>query len=159
MGNLSFTFPLLMASLTLSLPAQAESVRVEGAWARSTVTGQQSGGAFMVLSSERNAMLIGAETPAARQVEIHEMKAEGGVMKMRPVPKVALPAGKTVELKPGGYHLMLIGLKKPLRAGDKLPITLKLKSEDQTTSRIEVSAEVRAASAPADHHAGHPMHH
>ena len=158
MGNLSFTFALLMASLTLSLPAQAESARVEGAWARSTVTGQQSGGAFMVISSERNAMLIGAETPAARQVEIHEMKSEGGVMKMRPVSKLELPAGKSVELKPGGYHLMLIGLKKPLQAGDKLPITLKLKREDQTISRIEVSAEVRAASVATDH-AGHTMHH
>lgn len=158
MDKLSFTFALLMASITCPLSAQAESVGVEGAWVRSTVSGQQSGGVFMVISSERNAVLIGAETPAARQVEIHEMKSEGGIMKMRPVSKVELPAGKKVELKPGGYHLMLIGLKKPLQAGDKLPITLKLKNDDQTTSRIEVSAEVRAASVAADH-AGHSMHH
>lgn len=141
----------------LSFAAFAQSVKVEDAWARSTVAGQQAGGVFMTLESDRKAALVGVKSPEANKVEIHEMKNEGGVMKMRPLPRLELPAGKKVSLAPGGYHLMVIGIKKPLTAGEKLPITLTVEDENKKTSTVEVNAEIRPAANAGSQH--HHMHH
>ena len=89
-----------------------------GAWVRGTVAGQTTSGAFMELKSAGGAVLVGAESPAAGAVEIHEMNMDGNVMRMRAVPRIDLPAGKSVELKPGGYHVMLMQLKQPLKVGE-----------------------------------------
>jgi copper(I)-binding protein len=98
-------------------------------WVRGTVTGQKATGAFMQLKSPADAALVEAASPVAKIVEIHEMKMEGGMMKMRAVEKLPLPAGKAVELKPGGYHVMLMDLVQPLNEGDTVP--LKLTFEDK----------------------------
>ena len=122
-------------------------VEARAAWVRGTVQGQTTAGAYMELTSGERANLLGAESPAARSAEIHEMKMEGNVMRMRAVPRLELPPGKTVELKPGGYHMMLVDLKRPLRKGDLVPIRLKVELSDKTIKTIQVLAEVRELAA------------
>ena len=105
-----------LAAVLASTPAWAQTaaVKVEGAWARASVQGQKATGAFMRLTAQDGARLVRAESPAAGITEVHEMKMEGDIMKMRAVPALDLPAGKTVELKPGGYHVMLLDLTVPV---------------------------------------------
>ena len=122
-------------------------VEARAAWVRGTVQGQTTAGAYMELTSGERANLLGAESPAARSAEIHEMKMEGNVMRMRAVPRLELPPGKTVELKPGGYHMMLVDLKRPLKKGDLVPIRLKVELSDKTVKTIQVMAEVRELAA------------
>src|ERR1700716_3047157 len=105
---------------------------------RGTVRGQTTAGAYMELTSDRRASLLGAESPAAGSAEIHEMRMEGNVMRMRAVPRLELPPGKTVELRPGGHHMMLVGLKRPLKKGDLIPIHLKIELSDKTVKTIQI---------------------
>ncbi|MFA6313807.1 MAG: copper chaperone PCu(A)C [Sterolibacterium sp.] len=132
----------LAAVAIFSSTAQAE-VNVKGSWVRGTVAGQSATGAFMELSSSEDATLLGASSPVAGMVEVHEMTMDNGVMKMRALPKLSLPAGKSVTLKPGSYHIMLMGLKRPLKKGETVPLTLKVEGKDRKLSTIEVNAEVR----------------
>jgi hypothetical protein len=140
------------AAAAASVPAWAQ-VEVKSAWVRGTVAAQKTTGAYMEISSARGASLVGAESTAAGAVEVHEMSMDKNVMRMRAVPKLDLPAGKTVELKPGGYHMMLIDLKRPLKKGDSVPLRLKIENKDKTVSIVEVKAEVRDAAA-----ASMPLH-
>lgn len=139
-----------------SLSAFAADIEVKDAWARATVPGQKASGAFMTLTSAKGATLLGGSSPVAKSVEIHEMKHEGDVMKMRAVSKVELPAGTAVELT-GGYHIMLMGLSKELKAGDKVPLTLKIEQKGKQES-IKVDAEVRALDS-GKASGGHHHHH
>lgn len=135
----------------LAAPAWAQgvdAVSVSGAWVRGTVAGQSATGAFMELKSGANAVLLGASSPVAGVVELHEMSMDNGVMKMRALPQLELPAGKTVSLKPGSYHIMLMDLKRPLKKGEIVPLTLKVAGKDKKQSVIEVKAEVRDLTAP-----------
>lgn len=132
----------LAAVAIFSSTAQAE-VNVKDSWVRGTVAGQSATGAFMELNSSEDATLLGASSPVAGVVEVHEMTMENGVMKMRALPKLSLPAGKSVTLKPGSYHIMLMGLKQPLKKGETVPLTLKVEGKDRKLSTVEVKAEVR----------------
>lgn len=134
--------------------AQAPAVKVEGAWARATVAGQSAGGAFMALTAARDVQVLGGSSPAAASVEVHEMTMRDHVMRMQAIDALKLPAGQTVELKPGGYHLMLIGLKAPLAAGTQVPITLRLRDAQGAEFGQDVQLEVRSINAPAGGH-GH----
>jgi len=134
----------VLAAATAAVSAQ---VAVSDAWVRGTVAGQNATGAFMQLRSADGTVLVGAASPVAGTAEIHEMRMDGAVMRMRPVPKVDLPAGRTVELKPGGYHVMLMDLKAPLKKGDTVPIRLKLQGRDGKPQELEVKAEVRDLTA------------
>lgn len=120
------------------------SVKVESAWVRGTVATQKATGAFMRITPSANARLLSAESPVAGVVEIHEMAMENDVMKMRQVPGLDLAAGRTLELKPGGYHVMLMDLKQPLKAGEVVPLTLVF--EDAAKQRFSqvVNAPVAA---------------
>ncbi|MFT7771862.1 copper chaperone PCu(A)C [Roseateles sp.] len=131
----------LIGSLTSAASAQ---VVAKDAWARATVAQQKASGAFMLLTAAQDARLVSVSSPEASVIEIHEMTMQDQVMKMRPVPYLALPAGQTVELKPGGYHLMLLDLKKPLTAGARLPLTLVIEGSDGKRARVEVAAEIRS---------------
>jgi copper(I)-binding protein len=123
----------------------AQGVEVKDAWVRATVSGQKATGAFMKITAKEGAKLIASSSPAAGVTEVHEMKMDGGVMKMRAVEGgLDLPAGKAVELKPGGYHVMLIDLVKPLEKGATVPVTLTVVGKDGKKSTLEVKAEVRA---------------
>ncbi|MBI4293347.1 MAG: copper chaperone PCu(A)C [Betaproteobacteria bacterium] len=135
---------LVVALLGLAACAERQAqLEVESAWARATVRGQKTSAAYMHLKSAQGATLVGAESPVARIVELHEMRMDDNVMRMRAVPKLDLPAGKTIEFKPGGFHFMLIDLKQPLGKGDSVPITLKIEGKDNTLRQLEVKAEVR----------------
>ena len=147
---------LALGAMMLAATAQAQPLKVEGAWVRSAVPGQQGTGAFMKLTATEPMQLVGFSTPAAGVAQVHEMKMEGDVMRMRAVAKLDLPAGRTVELKPGGYHLMLMDLKQPLVQGSTVPISLVLrdaKGESKLDLNVPVLAAAPAGAAkPADSH-------
>jgi periplasmic copper chaperone A len=127
-------------------------VTVTEAWVRGTVPKQTATGAFMKLKSTEDVSLVNAASPAANIVEVHQMVMSGNVMAMRAIDDIPLPAGKTVELKPGGFHVMLMELVKPLNPGDKVPITLTFMGDKGKKTKVEVTAEVRApGGAPAKH--------
>jgi copper(I)-binding protein len=132
----------------VAVAAQAQVV-VNDAWVRGTVPQQQSTGAFMRIQSASPARLLQASSALAGTVEIHRMSMQGDVMKMQAVAVVELPAGKPVDLQPGGYHLMMMGLKKSLNAGDSVPLTLLVEGAGGKRESIEVTATVRALGAPA----------
>ena len=140
------------AVLALSaLSAQAQTI-VKDAWVRGTVAQQKATGAFMQVTSTQGGKLLSASSPVAGVVEIHEMLMEGSTMKMRAVTAIDLPAGQSVNLKPGGYHVMLMDLKAPLKAGESVPITLVVEGKDGKKESIEVKAPVRALGATQDAH-------
>jgi len=132
---------LSIIATLVALPLYAANLKVEDAWARATAPGQPVGGAFMKLTSDTNAQLVGASSPVAGMVQVHMMKMQDGVMIMREMKSLPLPKGKTVELAPGGYHIMLMELKQPLKAGEHVPITLKVKAGTKIQN-VEVNAEV-----------------
>ena len=160
MKNLLHTTALVstLAAALASAPAWAQSaaVQVEGAWARASVQGQKGTGAFMRLTAKDGARLVRAESPAAGVAEVHEMKMDGDVMKMRAMPALDLPAGKTVELKPGSYHIMLLDLKAPLAKGATVPLTLVFKDAQGAESQmqLQVPVSVQAPGAAGAHGMG-----
>lgn len=155
------TRPLLTGlSLCIAGMAAQAQVSVKEAWVRATVAQQKSTGAFMQLSSAKAVKLVSVSSPVAGVAEVHEMKMDGGVMKMRPVEALDLPAGQAVELKAGGFHLMLMELKSPIKDGDTVPLSLVFEGTDKKRETVEVKASVRgmgmshkhgAASAAQEH--------
>ena len=144
---------LLRAALRLSLIAvvlapaaapAADAIRVIDPWARATVPGQKVGGVYMEIVSPRDARLVGVSSPAAGTAEVHSMTMDGGTMRMRAVEALDLPAGTPVKLAPGGYHVMLFDLRKPLVAGQTVPLTLVIEETGKRVQKIAVSAIVRA---------------
>jgi copper(I)-binding protein len=152
---------LLTASIHGAAAGTQALPKVEGAWVRTAVAGQQGTGAFMKLTASEPMQLVGVSTPAAGIAEVHEMKIVGDVMKMRAVDVLDLPAGKTVELKPGGYHVMLMDLKQPLPSGTAVPLTLLLRNGKGVKSKLELKVPVAArapgsgAAAPDGHKHAH----
>ena len=132
---------ILACSLSLANDP-AVKVKVEGAWARATVQGQKGTGAFMNITAKEGTRLVGVSSPAAGVAEVHEMKMEGDIMKMRAMPSLDLPAGKAVALKPGGHHVMLMDLKQALTVGSKVPLTLTFKDAKGVESKLELSLPV-----------------
>ena len=154
-----------IAVFTSQVHAQSSSdIAIEGAWIRTAVQGQQGTGGFMKITAKQDMQLVGISSPVAGVGEVHEMKMEGDVMKMRALPGgIPLPAGKAVELKPGGLHLMLLDLKQALPKDTTVPVTLIFKDKAGKDLRMEIKVpvSVRApagaagASTGADPHAGH----
>ncbi len=146
-------FPLIFsAALTFACGVAgaqtAAAVDVSQAWVRATGPGQMATGGFMHLTAQTTLQLVAVSTPAAGVAEVHEMKMEGDIMKMRAVKALELPAGKTVELKPGGYHLMLMDLKQPFAKGSTVPMTLHFRDAKGVASKLELKVAVGSA-APA----------
>lgn len=147
---------LIAAVSMVSIPVSAaEAIRVTNAWARATVPGQKVAGVYMEIVSPIDARLVQVSTPAAAQAEVHSMTMEGGTMKMRAVEALELPSGRPVTLAPGGYHIMLFDVKKPLAAGETVPLTLVIEEKGRRTHKVAVNAVVRAG----EHGAGHDSHH
>ncbi|MDR0275481.1 MAG: copper chaperone PCu(A)C [Burkholderiaceae bacterium] len=138
---------LAWAALALAAGAHAQ-VNISEPWVRGTVPAQKSTGAFMRIQAEQDVRLVAGATPVAGVVEIHEMAMDGDVMKMRQL-KDGLPIAKgaTAELKPGGYHVMLLELKQPLTAGETVPLTLTFEDASHTRFTREVQAPVRPLNA------------
>jgi copper(I)-binding protein len=139
---------LIAAACALgTLPALAQTT-VKDPWVRGTVAQQKATGAFMQITATGGGTLVSASSPAAGVVEIHEMAMDGNTMKMRALPKgLDLPAGKTVELKPGGYHVMLMDLKAPLKAGESVDISLVVEGKDGKKETIALKAPVKELGA------------
>ena len=129
-----------------AIGAHAE-VTIKDAWVRATVPQQMATGAFFQIQSNIDTRVISVQTPAAGVAEIHEMKMENNVMKMRAIEHLDLAAGKAVEFKPGGYHLMLMDLKKQIKAGDVIPLTLIVEGKDKKRESIEIKLKARLLSA------------
>jgi copper(I)-binding protein len=134
---------MTLIALYFCTTAQAQ-VNVKEVWVRATVPQQKVTGAFMQIQSAQDARLIEVRSPAAAIVELHEMKMEGGVMRMRPLNGLDLPAGKTIELKPGSYHIMLTDLKAQVKVGDVVPLTLIIEDKSKKRETIELNASVKA---------------
>jgi copper(I)-binding protein len=141
----------LFLSGFVSLSAFSQSVIITEPWIRSAVQGQKATGAFMKIASKDGVKLIGVSSPVAGISEIHEMKMEKDVMKMAAIPSLSVPAGGAVELKPGGYHLMLMDLKSPLEAQSKVPLTLIFESANGVKSKMDVQALVKVMGASNEH--------
>ena len=138
----------LIAALACST-AYAQNVDIRDAWIRTSVPGQKATGAFMKITAKDGTKLVGAASPAAGVAEVHEMKMEGDVMKMRAVSGgLDIAAGKTVELKPGGYHVMLMDLKAALVKDSTVPLTLTFKDARGAESKVELKVQV-VTTAPA----------
>jgi copper(I)-binding protein len=137
----------LLATLLLAGGAALAQTSVKDAWVRGTVAQQKATGAFMQITSTQGGKLVSAQSPLAGIAEVHEMAMDGNVMKMRAVPALELPAGKAVELKPGGYHVMLMDLKQPLKDGDSVPLTLVIEGKDGKRETLEVKAAVKSPAA------------
>jgi len=142
---------LFAAAAGLSYAQSKGDLRIEKPWARATPPGAAVGGGYLVIRNKGAAgdRLVGVSSPASARMELHEMSMEKDIMRMREVKGVDVPAKGAVELKPGGFHLMFIELKAPLKAGDKVPVTL----------RFEKAGEVKAEFAVEAMGAGHTMKH
>lgn len=152
-----------LAAATLaaaSIGAQAQSqVTVSNAWVRATVPAQKATGAFMQLQSVQDAKFVSASSPLTPTVEVHEMAMQGDVMRMRQVQAVDLPAGKVVELKPGGHHIMLMNLKAQVKEGDTVPLTLVFEGKDGKRQTLEVKAPVHGIGHTGkEDHSAHGKH-
>lgn len=146
----------VLAMLAVS-QAYADDVKVTKAWARATAPGQDSASVQLTITSKKDATLIGVESGSAQSGEIHSMVMEGNMMKMRALESLPLPAKTPVTLGADGNHLMLIGLKNPLKAGHKLPFALTVKFADGHTSVIRVLAVIKPLETTSDE--GHEHHH
>lgn len=138
-----------VAALWVSTTAYAQSaapVAIDASWARATVTGQKATGAFMRLTASETMRLVRVQSPAAGVAEVHEMAMEGNIMKMRAIAGLDLPAGKAVELKPGGYHVMLMDLKQPLAKGTHVPLTLVFQNAQGAESQLQIEVPVAVQS-------------
>lgn len=147
------------AALTLLTAAHAQTtaaVEARNAWVRASVPGQSGTGAFMTLTAKEGLRLVGATSPVAGVVEVHEMRLEGDVMRMRALPGLDLPAGKPVDLKPGGYHVMLLDLKSALAKDSSVPLTLRFTDAKGAASQLDLTVPVAAAAPGAA--AGHGAH-
>jgi copper(I)-binding protein len=140
----------------ISSPAWAD-VKIENAWARATPPGAKIGAGYMTIrnSSGTPDKLIGASSPAAATVSPHVTVEEGGISKMRPVKGYDIPANGSFELKPSGAHLMLMNLKAPLKAGERVPLVLRF----QNSGDVKVDLDVRPLGATGDGQDMHDMHH
>jgi periplasmic copper chaperone A len=122
--NLIRLLPLLAFLIACSTNAE---VKISDAWVRANAPGQSVGAAYMTFNSPQDSTLVYAETDIADSVEIHSMTMENGVMKMRMLEELTLKAGKSEKLAPGGFHLMLFGLPKPLKSGEQVKFRLCFK--------------------------------
>jgi len=152
---------VVAAALTALACVASAQTTVSEPWVRATVPQQKATGAFFKISSTQGGKLVSVSSAAAGVVELHEMKLEGTTMKMAALPSLDLPAGKTIELRPGSYHVMLMDLKAPLTAGNQVDLNLVIEGMDGKRQTVAVKAPVRplgqamAGSAPAEHHHHH----
>ena len=145
-----FTTIALASSVLVSVAAQG--ITVKDAWVRTSVPGQMATGAFMKITAKENSKLVALSSPVAGVVEVHEMKMDDGIMKMRAVEGgLDLPAGKTVELKSGGYHVMLMDLKAALPKDSMVPLTLVFRDARGVEHKVELKLPVAVALEATQH--------
>lgn len=153
---------ILLATLGVlaSQALWANPVTVSKAWIRPTAPGQMVAGAYLDITARQAARLVGASSPVSPDVQIHLMQMDGDVMRMREVSTIDLPKNTTVSLKPGGYHLMLMQLKKPIQAGESIPLTLVIETQRKRQNvKVNALAQPRAHEEPGDAHDHAHKHH
>jgi copper(I)-binding protein len=143
---LAFAAGLVAASTALAQPSQLE---VNNAWAGATPGKSENGAAYVTIQSPTADRLVSASTPVAKKAELHTMSMQGMVMKMRPISGVDIPAGQPVSLKPGGEHIMLMGLNQPLREGQSFPLTLEFEKAGPRTVTVTVGKAGSKGPGPA----------
>ncbi|HTE16257.1 MAG TPA: copper chaperone PCu(A)C [Burkholderiales bacterium] len=143
--------PIGVLALIIACSAFAQNIEVKEAWVRGTVPAQKVSGAFMEITGKSAVRLVGAASPVAGAVEIHNMTMQNGVMKMFQVEGIDVPAGKTVKLAPGGYHLMMMGLKQQMKPGERVPLKLTFETADKKRETLELSVEVRDLAGARKH--------
>lgn len=147
---LAVLFALAGATTVQAHDFKLGAITIGHPYARTTVAGQPTGGAYLTLANQgADDKLLSVSAPIARSAELHTMNMEGNVMRMREAGTIAVPSGRTVELKPGGLHIMLMGLKAPLGEGDSFPLKLSFEKAGEVTVTVQVQA------AAPDEHAGH----
>ena len=140
-----------LTSILLISPAFAQ-VSVVTPWVRATVAEQKATGAFMKLTATSATRLVQAKSPVAGVVEIHEMTMDNNIMKMRAIAALDIAQGGSLELKPGGYHVMLLDLKQTLKEGEMVPITLVFEDKDKKQTSLQIDAVVKSLTTPAHKH-------
>lgn len=152
---------IAIAILTLTVgPAfaqDADAVQVKDVWARATASGAKLGAAYATLSAGQASgdRLVSASSPVAGKVELHTMTMEGDVMRMRQIQNIDVKAGATVELKPGGLHIMLLDLKSPLKEGEAFPLTMNFEKSGAKTFQVQVRSIGATGGAPHDKKGNH----
>jgi copper(I)-binding protein len=141
-GTLGLAASSISMAQGVTKTVKTDAIKIEGAYTRATAPGQQVAGGFMKIDNKGNTadQLLSASSPAAGEVQLHEMAMDGNVMKMRQVKDIAVPAGGSVELKPGGYHLMFLNLKGPFTAGQTVPVKLKFAKAGDVEVKMPVNA-------------------
>jgi hypothetical protein len=148
---------LRTATVVLALAAASAQaqVKIDNPWVRGAVPGQLATGAFLDITSTRDAALVKVESAIAATVEVHAMAMKNNMMSMHEVPKVDLPAGKQVRLAPGGFHIMLMDLKQPVKNGETVPLRLTIEYPDKKREVVEVKAQVRGLGTSQEHQRKH----
>jgi copper(I)-binding protein len=132
---------ITFSGAALAQTASVGAIKIENAYTRATVPGQQVAGGFMKIENKgATDQLLSASSPVAGEVQLHEMAMDGNIMKMRQVKDIAVPAGGAVELKPGGLHLMFMNIKAPLAAGESVPVKLKFAKAGEVEVKMPVNA-------------------
>lgn len=134
-------------------------IQIEQPWARASVPGQQASGGFLRITAQEPMRLVGVSTPAAGHSELHEMRMEGDVMRMRAIDGLDLPAGQTVALQPGGHHLMFMQLAAPLQEGSEITVTLKLQDAQGQPHEHSLQMPVQRFTPKKGQHADHDEQH
>lgn len=143
----SFKFvglPTCLVVLELISACRSDAIEISDAWVRATVPGQKVAAAYLKIKSPFNSRLVAVASEAAESVEIHSISLDGGMMQMRRLEVLELPANETIALEPAGHHLMLMGIKKPLVSGEKIPLIVSIQRSDKSKQTIPVIAEVRS---------------
>lgn len=138
-----YRFAWLLVALLLSTRIYAGDITVEGAWTRATAPGQEQAMVYMSISSVQNATIVGVSSKASKTAEMHHMEHKNGMMRMYEVKSISLPANERMNMNLHGYHLVLTGLKAPLKPGETLPLTLSVEMADKSIVKVDVQAEIR----------------
>ncbi len=153
------SYAIAIAALLGATQVYAGEVAVSAAWARATAPGQGSAAVYLRITSQQQASIVAVSSPAADSAEMHSMTHDNGMMKMRALKTLPLPARQEVVLGSSGNHIMLTGLKRPLQAGNSVPLTLTVQFADQRREKVAVKAEVKPLTASHDKHKHHDHQH
>lgn len=149
---------ILIAALVFSTPIRADEIITSESWARTTVPGQTNGALYLSIVSQQEASIIAVSSSIAHSASLHSMSHEDGIMKMRELDILPLPAKQVIKLNPGGNHIMLDGLKHPLKMGDSVPLILTIKFADQRIEKIRLNVPVKPLTVGHSSHEHHQDH-
>lgn len=152
----SIFFAIYISGVTVSAHAE---ISISNAWVKPTVPGQPVAGGYMTLVSDKDIDILEVSSPVAGKAEIHSMSMENNIMRMKKLERLQLKAGKPVELKPGGFHIMLMELKHQIKEGETVPISFVSQDGTSKKSTVTVKAMATSPKATGSSHDEHAHHH